>query len=120
MSSRNSTRARKICLDTHAICRGGKFFMVCHLCRNEFDVSMSTWEAEHLVPWALGGRDTPDNLAPVHWECHKPKTKNDVREIAKGKRVMSKRLGVKRSKNPMPGSKRSKWRKRMDGTVEER
>lgn len=118
--SRNSNRARTICFDKHATCRNGKFFMTCHICDREFDCSISTWEAEHLVPWALGGKDAPDNLAPVHWECHKPKTQNDVREIAKGKRVMGKRLGIKRSKSPMLGSKRSGWRKRMDGTVERR
>lgn len=117
---RNSIKARKICFDTHAVCRKGRFFMTCYLCKEEFDVEISTWEAEHVLPWALGGRDTPANLFPVHWQCHKPKTKNDVREISKGKRVMSKRLGIKRSKRPMMGSKRSGFRKRMDGTVERR
>jgi len=117
---RNSTKARKICFDTHAVCRKGRFYMVCHLCKREFDVEIATWEAEHVVPWALGGKDDASNLAPVHWECHKPKTAEDVKIISKGRRVYAKRLGIKRSKRPMMGSKRSGFRKRMDGTVERR
>ena len=117
---RNSKRARTIVLANHAYIERGRYFMLCHICKSPIDVEFSTWEAEHVVPHALGGQDTTDNLAPVHWRCHLPKTKNDVRMIAKGKRVRDKRLGLKRSKNPMLGSKRSGWKKKMNGTVERR
>jgi hypothetical protein len=33
------------------------------------------------------------------------------------KRVKSKALGLKKSKNPLPGGKGSKWKKKMDGSV---
>lgn len=119
--NRNSTKARTICFDRHAICRNGRFFMTCHVCKQEFDCAISTWEADHAVPHALGGQDTADNLLPAHWQCHRrDKTPGDIKMISKGKRVRAKRLGIKRSKRPMPGSKRSGLRKRMNGMVERR
>jgi hypothetical protein len=40
----------------------------------------------------------------------------DVPAIAKGKRLEKKRAGVK-SGRPLPGSRNSPWKKRMDGRV---
>jgi hypothetical protein len=34
--------------------------------------------------------------------------------------VKVKHLGLKKSKNPLPGSKGSKWKKKMDGSVVKR
>lgn len=117
---RNSKRARAIVLAKHSYVERGRYFMKCHLCKLPIDVEFSTWEAEHIVPFALGGKDDTDNLAPVHWACHKPKTSGDITMMSKGKRVKEKRLGVKRSKRPMMGSKRSGWKRKMSGTVERR
>lgn len=117
---RNSKRARAIVLAKYSYVERGRYFMKCHICKMAIDVEISTWEAEHIVPFALGGKDDPENLAPVHWGCHKPKTGGDITMIAKGKRVQAKRFGVKRSKRPMMGSKRSGWKKKMSGAVERR
>lgn len=114
--TRNSTRDRRECVERHGYERGGKTFMICHICKGEIDLAISSWEAEHPVPFALGGRD----VWPAHWRCHKTKTATDASEIAKGKRMRDRNLGIKRSARPMPGSRASGLRKRMDGSVERR
>lgn len=45
---------------------------------------------------------------------------NDKPKIAKAKRIDAERHGVRKQSRPMPGSKASGFRKRMDGTVERR
>jgi hypothetical protein len=59
-------------------------------------------------------------MAPAHEACAIAKTigkQGDHSRAAKAKRVKSKHLGIKKSKNPLPGSKGSKWRKKMNGSV---
>lgn len=42
---------------------------------------------DHIIPLALGGPDTPENLQPVHAEgCHSEKTKQDIKRIRKADR----------------------------------
>ena len=90
--------------------------MRCHICKGEIDLAISSWEAEHPVPFALGGRD----VWHVHWRCHKSKTAADVTAIAKGKRARERNLGIRRSACPMMGSKASGWKKKMNGEAERR
>jgi hypothetical protein len=47
--------------------------------------------------------------------CHKPKTAIDQGDIARAKRRERKHLGIRTLGNPIPGSKRSKWRKPFNG-----
>jgi hypothetical protein len=52
--------------------------------------------------------------------CHKDKTRRDVKQIAKTKRIIKKRMGLKSSKRPLPFGK-SDWRKRkFDGSIVDR
>lgn len=51
--------------------------------------------------------------------CHAAKTKVDVKAIAKSKRIRDKRIKARKPKGrPLPGTRASGLRKRMDGTVE--
>lgn len=77
---------------------------------------------DHRVPAAIGGPPTVDNCDVLCTPCHALKTtKQDVPAIAKTKRVIAKTAKAERPKGrPLPGTKRSGWRKRMDGTVERR
>lgn len=77
---------------------------------------------DHIVPAWLGGAATLENCACLCTPCHSLKTaKHDVPAIAKTKRVLAKRIKADRPKSrPMPGSKASGLRKRMNGTVERR
>jgi 5-methylcytosine-specific restriction endonuclease McrA len=73
---------------------------------------------DHVVPDGLGGKPTLDNCAVLCLACHAEKTgKHDVPRIAKAKRQHARHIGAKVSANPLPGSKRSKWKRKMDGTV---
>ena len=78
---------------------------------------ITTAHYDHIVPDALGGEPTLDNCMVLDPRCHRMKTsKLDVPAIAKGKRIEKKRAGVSSSR-PMPGSKRSGWKRKMDGTT---
>ena len=114
--TRNSTRDRRECVERHSYQRDGRTYMVCHICKGEFDLAISNWEAEHPVMFALGGRE----VWPVHWRCHKVKTASDVSALAKGKRARDRHLGIKRSARPMMGSRASGFKRKMDGSVERR
>lgn len=93
---------------------------VCHLCGDQIDGTRERWEVEHIVPYALTRDDTDANLAPAHVACHAAKTAGDVAQIAKAKRVARKHIGAHRSASTLPGSKGSKWKRKLDGTIVER
>ena len=93
---------------------------ICYLCKMAIQ-PREPWEAEHPTPHAIGGSDQLQDLLPVHVKCHATKTKNDVREIAKTKRIHAKHIGAHRSQSrPMPGTKRSGWRHLFSGKWERR
>lgn len=76
---------------------------------------------DHVIPDALGGEATLENCEVLCLPCHKAKTtKGDVPRIAKAKMQGAKSKGTHRLGKPLPGSKRSGWRRRMDGTTERR
>jgi hypothetical protein len=75
------------------------------------------WDAEHTSPHANGGTD----VRPAHVACHRIKTSTqDVPAIAKGKRVRDRHFGITQSASIMPGSRRSRWKKKINGEVVER
>jgi hypothetical protein len=94
---------------------------------------------EHRVPVAIGGTNHPTNLDFMTPQEHAPKTKIDVREIAKTKRIAKRQEEFRRrllakteastprdvakprrawSSRPLPGTKASGVRKRMSGKTE--
>lgn len=77
------------------------------------------WHLDHIKPDAFGGEPVLDNAACLCLSCHNRKTgTEDIPKIAKSNRVRSKHLGLKVKRGPpMPGSRRSRFKKRMDGTV---
>ena len=90
---------------------------VCYLSGAPIDPVRDRWELEHVIPLAGGGTDDDDNLRPVLAKAHLEKTKVDLERIAKGKRIALKHNGAKRSAHPMPGSRASKWRRKMNGEI---
>jgi 5-methylcytosine-specific restriction endonuclease McrA len=88
----------------------------CHICGESIDGARDRWDVEHIVPLALGGDDDGDNLAPAHARCHAGKTKQDAGQIAKAKRVHAKHTGAKApSRKPLPGSRASRWKRKVTG-----
>ena len=77
------------------------------------------WDIDHIIPLALGGADEPENMQVLCDWCHGKKTaQEDAPRIAKARRQAARHLGIrKRNSRPIPGSKRTRWKKRLDGTV---
>lgn len=74
---------------------------------------------DHAIADGIGGKATLENCRAVCPRCHDFKTrKHDIPRIAKCKRQSDKNVGVRSTSRPMPGSKASGIRKRMNGDVE--
>ncbi len=74
-------------------------------------------EYHHRIPDALGGEPTLENCVCLCKPCHAASThQSDVPRIAKMKRQRAIHIGAKApSRNPLPGSKASGWKRRMNG-----
>jgi 5-methylcytosine-specific restriction protein A len=109
-------RKRRTAEHREAICKARNW--LCHICELPVDPVHQRWELDHIIPLASGGKDDDDNLSPAHAKCHLTKTIDDVGKIAKGKRMRAFHLGTKvPSQRIMPGSRRSKWKKKVSGEV---
>ena len=75
------------------------------------------WEIDHIIPLALGGPDSLENMQILCKICHRFKTnQRDITQIAKVKRLEIKHLGADAvTKRPMLGSRQSKWKKKIGG-----
>ena len=115
--SRNSTKARQICLDTHLKTDAMGEYMICHVSGVRFNPRITKWRADHIRRHAEGGEDTPSNLWPILESADAGpdgKAAQDTSEIAKGKRVRKKLYGVERKsgfRKPPPGY--NSWTRRM-------
>jgi 5-methylcytosine-specific restriction endonuclease McrA len=89
---------------------------LCVLCGLKIDGVREAWIVEHKIALGLGGSDTDDNCAPAHETCRRAKDKIDVPMIAKAKRMKARHIGIRKA-TCMPGSRQSKWKRKMDGTV---
>ena len=89
---------------------------LCYLCGGKVSAG-EAWEVEHRIPIAMGGADDETNWEVAHAKCHLYKTKEDVGNIAKAKRREANHIGAKQSKTPMPFGKKSKWKRKMDGSI---
>ncbi len=76
------------------------------------------FEVDHLIPLALGGSNDWKNLRADHVDCHASKTKTDIVQITKAKRVNAKHNGQWRAPvRVMPGSKSHYLKKKINGAV---
>ncbi|WP_404290605.1 HNH endonuclease [Microvirga sp. RSM25] len=90
---------------------------ICVLCERRIDGVRERWIIEHIRALELGGRDEPDNLGPAHATCARAKTRDDHQRTAKAKRQKIRHLGADQTKRPFPCGRRSRWKKKIDGTV---
>ena len=94
---------------------------ICHICEQKIWAERGEkWEVEHVLALAIYGRDDWENLRPAHVKCHKGKTREDRKILAKSDRIRARHLGVPKIPRgrAIPGSRASGIRKRMNGTVE--
>lgn len=92
---------------------------VCCICHHKIDSVRDMWD-EHVNPLWLNGDNAASNRAPAHVECARVKTAREAKTRAKGRRIAEKHMGARKAKRPMPGSRASRWKKKLDGTVEPR
>ena len=85
------------------------------MCQCEIN-GRSGLEWDHHIPLAIGGDDALSNLDPLCVRCHRAKTRTDVSRIAKSLRVRLKHLGIRKPRS-FPGSRGSRWKKKIDGSV---
>lgn len=91
---------------------GGK----CQLCRQA--IGVKGFDLDHHIPLALGGEDIEENMRPLCRPCHKLKTRGDLGALARVRRLAAKHAGAKApSRTPLPGGRRSGWKRKLDGTV---
>lgn len=91
---------------------------VCHLCSMKV-LPGEEWDVSHEIPLEAGGKDDETNWYVAHRKCHRTHTATvDAPLIAKVKRIHHRHIGAKApSKNPIPGSRNSPWKRKMDGTI---
>lgn len=77
-------------------------------------------EYDHIVEAFFGGGNDLDNCAVLNRACHLEKTKERMKAVSKTRRLEKKRLGIEKKKAKLPGSKATKWRKKLNGQVEKR
>ena len=121
----SSTKLRRLTFDAHRYTHPttGRTVMDCHVCGKVIQPATEPWECDHVTPRGLRIDDGLGNLAPIcagKGGCHSEKSKKDVSDIAKAKRVSDRHFGVKQSGSSFPCGKRSRWKKKLDGTVVER
>ncbi len=87
---------------------------LCYLSGREIRAG-DAWEIDHIVALVNGGENRENNLAPVLASEHRSKTRQDVKAKAKGARVRQKYLGLGGPRLPMPGARKSKWKKPLNG-----
>jgi len=89
----------------------------CHRCNRKIGPA-DTWIIEHLIALVNGGRHAEDNMCLTCGWCKPAKDAEDAAIKSHGTKVRYRHLGIKsKSSRPMPGSKLSPYKRRMDGTT---
>jgi 5-methylcytosine-specific restriction enzyme A len=89
---------------------------ICQACGQR--IGVKGFELDHAVPLALGGADREENMRPLCRPCHRTKTKVDRGAISRAERLAARHLGAKApSRTPVPGSRATPWKRKLDGTT---
>ena len=74
------------------------------------------FEFDHIILWANSRDSSLDNVAVCCKQCHRVKsTKHDTPKAAKTVRQRDKHDGIKNDRQPMAGSRKSKFKRTLDG-----
>lgn len=90
---------------------------LCAECGKKLAVAGEPFEVDHITALINGGENAESNLRAICKPCHLAKTAADVATKATVARKRSKHLGIHKPKSTLPGSKGSKWKRKLDGTV---
>jgi len=76
-------------------------------------------EYDHRIPWEISQDSSLENCLCLTRGHHREKTRTDIKDIAKGRRIRRKHRGqYKRS--GFPTNRNGPYKRRMDGTIEKR
>ena len=79
---------------------------------------VGTYVCDHRKAIINGGANREFNLQPICVRCDRTvKTPADVKERAKTDAMTKAVHGIKRTSRPMPGSRNTPFKRRMDGTT---
>ena len=79
------------------------------------------WTADHIVALINGGENREFNGQPLCEWCNPKKNAADVAEKSRTARIINRDYGIREKPwRPMPGTRASGLRKRMNGNVERR
>lgn len=92
---------------------------ICHISKRKIRPG-EPWDLEHVIAIINGGENRESNMAPaLRGKSHNEKTARDVAEKSRTYRKRKSNYGIKTTKGrPLPGTRASGIRKRMNGAVE--
>ncbi|AWN52720.1 HNH endonuclease [Methylobacterium sp. 17Sr1-1] len=90
---------------------------VCVICETPIDGVRERWIVEHIRALELGGADDLENMGPAHEGCARAKTRDDHAFTARAKRQKILHLGAATTSHPLPGSRGSPLKRKINGQV---
>lgn len=75
------------------------------------------WICDHIIALINGGQNRESNGQPLCDICNPHKNAADVAEKSAIAETIKSHYGLKKPKHPMPGSRQSKWKKKVSGEV---
>ncbi|AHD00456.1 HNH endonuclease [Leisingera methylohalidivorans] len=86
-------------------------------CGAKLGASGEAIEFDHEDALILGGENREANLRALRRPCHRVKTNQDVAQKSVEARKRAKHLGLHQPKSALPGSRNTKWKKKISGEV---
>lgn len=87
----------------------------CAHCDRKLGMAGERIDIDHITALANGGEHAEPNLQALCAPCHGLKTGADVAEKARVDRKRKKHLGLTAPKSSLPGSRGSKWKRKIGG-----
>lgn len=82
----------------------------CQLCQRKINTG-ERWVCDHIVALINSGANAESNLQPIcNWCDKKIKTPADVAEKSKTYRKRLAHAGIKKTRQPIPGGRGTKWK----------
>ena len=92
-------KARRECFKAHhKTDEAGAIYMTCCICGGKINPATEGWEAAHVIRYSLTADNSPDNVLPAHFKCHRETVPSDTKAAAKDVRVNEKHFGIKRKR----------------------
>jgi hypothetical protein len=83
-------------------------------------IGVGNFHYDHLDPDWYSKDNELENCQVLCRTCHAAKTKIDVGNIAKSKRIQDKRIKALTSRTPMPFGRGSRLKRKLDGSIVDR